>query len=81
MRWLDLVARSGTALFVSADPKMVSGEVKQAVRRAFASAASPHPIAEPLDWMDSITPRRWRIAGRTVEYDWFGAEGGTPFPR
>jgi alpha-galactosidase len=80
-RWLDLVARSGTALFVSADPKALNGEVKEAIRRAFAAAAVRQTTAEPLDWMETNTPGRWRVQGRTVEYDWFGSEGGTPFPR
>jgi alpha-galactosidase len=80
-RWLDLVARSGTALFVSADAKILNAESKQAIKRAFAAAATARPIAEPLDWMDTTTPGRWRIDGKTVGYDWYGPEGGTPFPR
>jgi alpha-galactosidase len=80
-RWLDLVARSGTALFVSPDPAAVNAESKQAIRRAFAAAAQTRELAEPLDWMDTTTPGRWRIDGRTVDYDWYGAEGATPFPK
>lgn len=80
-RWLDLVARSGTALFVSPDPRSVNADVKAALRKAFAEAAVRQDIAEPLDWMETPTPERWRIGGRTVEYDWYGDEGGTPFPR
>jgi alpha-galactosidase len=80
-RWLDLVARSGTALFVSADPKALNGESKRAIERAFASAAMPQNLAEPLDWMETTTPGRWRMQGRTSEYDWYGPDGGTPFPR
>jgi len=80
-RWLDLVARSGTALFVSPDPKALNPESKQAVRQAFAAAAAPRPIAQPLDWMETTTPGRWRIEGQTVAFDWYGPEGGTPFPR
>jgi alpha-galactosidase len=80
-RWLDLVARSGTPLFVSADPRSLTAEVKKAVRAALASAARPQPVAEPLDWMETTTPGKWRIQGKVVEYDWYGPEGGTPFPR
>jgi alpha-galactosidase len=80
-RWLDLVARSGTALFVSPDPRAVNAEVKAALRKAFAEASVRREVAEPLDWMETTTPSRWRIDGRTVEYDWFGDEGGTPFPK
>jgi len=79
-RWLDLVAHSGTALFVSPDPRAVNAETKQAMRRAFLAASKPQEIAEPLDWMDTTTPARWRMQGKTVKYDWYGPEGGTPFP-
>jgi alpha-galactosidase len=80
-QWLDLLARGGTALFVSPDPRALTAEARAAIRRAFTTAAAPHPAAEPLDWMDTTTPGRWRIEGRTREYDWYGPEGGTPFPR
>jgi alpha-galactosidase len=80
-RWLDLVARSGTPLFVSPGPEAVNAETKAAIRRAFAAAAMPREVAEPLDWMETTTPGRWRIEGRTVEYDWYGPEGASPFAR
>ncbi len=80
-RWLELVAASGTALFVSPDPKALTPDSKQAIQRAFAAAAVPREVSEPLDWMETTTPGRWRIAGRTVDYDWYGPDGGTPFPR
>lgn len=80
-RWLDLVARSGTALFVSPDPAAINTESKQAVRRAFAAAAQTRQPAEPLDWMDTTTPGRWRIDGGAVEYDWYDPEGASPFSR
>ena len=81
VRWLDLVARSGTALFVSPDPAAVNAESKQALRRALAAAAQVRELAEPLDWMDTPTLGRWRIDGRAVDYDWYGSEGASPFPR
>ena len=80
-RWLDLVARSGTALFVSPDPKALNSETRAAIRGAFLAASKVQPIAEPLDWLDTPTPARWRIQGKIAEYDWYGPDGGTPFPR
>lgn len=80
-RWLDLVARSGTALFVSPDPAAVNTDSKQAMRRAFAAAAQARELAEPLDWMETTTPGRWRIEGGVADYDWYGPEGASPFPR
>ena len=80
-RWLDLVARSGTPLFVSADPRAVGDEQRQALKAAFALAAQQLPLCEPLDWLETTAPRRWRLQGKPVEYDWLGPEGATPFPR
>ena len=77
--WLDLVARSGTALFVSPDPEALTTASKRAIRNAFATAANQQELGEPLDWMETTTPERWRLLGQTAEYDWFGPEGGTPF--
>jgi alpha-galactosidase len=80
-RWLDLLAHSGTALFVSPDPQAVNAQSKEAIRKAFAAAAATRELAEPLDWMDTTTPGRWSIDGNKVDYDWYGAEGASPFPR
>jgi alpha-galactosidase len=74
-RWLDLVARSGTALFVSPDPKAVNEQSKRAIQQAFAAAATPREMAEPLDWMDTTTPARWRMQGKTENFDWYTPEG------
>jgi alpha-galactosidase len=80
-RWLDLVARSGTALFVSPDPRSLNPEIKAAIRRAFQATAKPQPTGEPLDWIDTTTPTRWRLNGKETGYDWYAPEGASPFPR
>ena len=36
-------------------------------------------VGEPLDWMDSVCPRRWRLLGKEVEFAWMGDSGGWPF--
>ena len=42
-QWLDLLARSGTPLFVSASPDAVGPEQRKALRAAFEIAAQPRP--------------------------------------
>ena len=71
LQWLDLVARSGTALFVSADPAVVAAEQKPALKAALAAAARTHEPGVPLDWMDTTTPARWRLDGKIVRYNWY----------
>lgn len=78
-RWLDLLARSGTVLFVSPDPKALNAESRDAIRRAFAAASKRQRAAEPIDWMETTTPARWRISGETKKFDWYPPDGGTPF--
>jgi alpha-galactosidase len=73
-QWLDLLARSGTPLFVSADPDAVGPEQRAALRQAFGLAARPQTPAEPLDWLTTTCPRRWRTGHGTYTYDW------APFP-
>jgi alpha-galactosidase len=70
-QWLDLVARSGAALFVSADPAAVQLEHKPELKAALAAAALPQEPGVPLDWMDTTTPERWRLDGKEVRYNWY----------
>ena len=72
-QWLDAIARSGTALFVSWPRALApeGGEALRAIAGAWRSAASAVETAEPLDWQEGLLPRRWRFAdGTTTEYDW-----------
>lgn len=74
-QWLDLLARSGTMLFTSLAPDALGAEQRRDLKAAFALAASPQPLAEPLDWQQSVYPERWRMLGRERRFDWTGADG------
>ncbi|MBR1921705.1 MAG: hypothetical protein IJ829_06860, partial [Kiritimatiellae bacterium] len=69
-QWLDLVARSGTALFVSWKRELAGDEERSALATALRRAARPQPTGEPLDWMESPRPARWRFGSELVTYDW-----------
>jgi len=69
-QWLDLVARSGTPLFVSWRRQLAGPAERQALREAFLRASLPAPTAEPLDWMETPAPRRWRFGAEEVSYNW-----------
>lgn len=73
-RWLDLLAKSGTPLFVSAKPESLTDEMKVALKEAFARSSVQKDVAQPLDWEYNKTPMVWSINGETVEYDWFTEE-------
>ncbi|MCD9020617.1 hypothetical protein [Cohnella silvisoli] len=69
-QWMDLLSASGTPLFVSASPTDTSKEQQKHIRLAFERASKSSPVAEPLDWLDTTSPSRWRIRDQEVEYDW-----------
>jgi alpha-galactosidase len=78
-QWLQAVARSGTVLLISPDPKVVFQEQKDALREAFERSAA-QPSSEPLDWIKTRTPASWRTAHSIQNYDWILEEGESPFP-
>lgn len=75
-QWIDLVARSGTPLFMSMANDAMGEQQNVAIRRALAGAAAPQALAEPMDWMQTTWPSRWKLDG-TVDatYQWGHAEG------
>jgi alpha-galactosidase len=74
-QWLDVVARSGATLFISADPAEVTAAEKGLLKTALAAAARIQPQAEPLDWMETASPERWRLGDKVTRFTWFGEEG------
>jgi len=70
-QWLDLVSRSGTALFVSVDPAIVRPNQKLALQSALAAAFRSQQFAIPLDWQDTTTPERWTLDGKSTLYNWY----------
>lgn len=62
-------AADGTMLFASLAPDALGAEQRRDLKAAFALAASPQPLAEPLDWQHNISPSRWRLMGREQTYD------------
>jgi len=79
-QWLDVVARSKTALFISPDPSVVGPDQKNALRNAFLLLASDADPAGPASVFHGTTPEIWRSKGGEKQYAWSGAEGASPFP-
>ena len=91
-QWLDLVSRSGTPLFISFKKDALTPEQEMVVAEALANASRPQPTAEPLDWFEAVNPtrgldpfthldggaapKRWKLAGQVVEYDWWTCSAG-----
>ena len=71
-QWMDLLARSGTPLFLSADPAAIGPEQEQQIRIAFRDACAARGAAQPMDWMDTSCPSVWRFSDgeNAARYGW-----------
>ncbi|HEV2272768.1 MAG TPA: hypothetical protein VGR96_01310 [Acidobacteriaceae bacterium] len=84
-QWLDLLARSGTALFISPGEGSRGAGQALAIRQAFALAASGGAAALPATWRQQSTPEQWTVPGAnagaaaTIRYDWCSPGGAYPF--
>jgi alpha-galactosidase len=85
-QWLDLLAHSGTAVFVSPGDGSRAPEHAQAIGRAFELAATGGAGARPVDYLGESTPQTWTTEDhatpsgpRALHYDWCMATGAFPF--
>lgn len=70
MRWLELVAKSGTPTLLSVPASYLNGERKAIIRDAFRRASQPQPTARPLDWHETTCPAVWKLGEETKHFDW-----------
>ena len=68
-QWLDVLARSGTPLFVSIADDAFSDEVKKDITEAFKKATENAEISKPCDWLETKIPQKWITAFGEAEYD------------
>ncbi len=80
-QWLELVAGSGTALFVSPEAAATGSEQKKALAEAFATVTAPGTSSAPADWFRSTTPELWLEGTSKSEkrYEWCAPDGAYPF--
>jgi len=74
-QWMDLLARSGSPLFMSNKPGVLTDSELEEVHAAMAVNSVQNNDMMPMDWMENDMPRYWKIDGEIVEYDWFGKYG------
>jgi alpha-galactosidase len=80
-QWMDVVARSGTSLFLSPDPSAITPEIKSAMRDAMAISAQAGQ-GFPVHPTSGTTPEVWQFPHPSAvekTYDWCGPEGVSPF--
>jgi alpha-galactosidase len=69
-QWLQLLAESGSPLFISAEIDFLGAEQRAAIKKAFADAARVQPTGEPLDWLTNQWPAKWKLNNREVTFNW-----------
>lgn len=70
-QWADVIAQSGTPLFVSAKPGILSGCEKEELREIMQTASAQTCRKIPADWMDTDCPEIWTDGEHNITYDWY----------
>lgn len=69
-KWLDVLSRSSTPLFVSADPKALTPQIENEIAQAFQRASQSQDLLIPCGWTGNTCPSVWKNAVQSFEYDW-----------
>jgi len=69
-QWMELVAKSGTPLFISAQPDTMGTVQKNSIKECFQLASKNLPLGEPLDWLENSIPQKWKLNGEEVHFNW-----------
>ncbi len=69
-QWMEVLAKSGTPFFISANPNAIGKEQEIAIKEAFKIAAEEQPVGIPKDWMFTTSPTEWELLGENKKFDW-----------
>jgi alpha-galactosidase len=73
--WGELLAKSGTSLFVSVKPGVLSEEENAQLAEYMNLGSLQEHIAEPLDWEENMLPQYWKSGEEERYFDWFEDQG------
>lgn len=74
-QWADVVAESGTSLFVSAKPGVLTAEENEELHQIMLKASRQDHHKIPLDWEETDCPEVWGDEEEEVEYNWYEEAG------
>ena len=69
-QWLDVLAKSGTPLFVSIAQDAYHDHVKAAVKDAFERVCATTKVSRSEDWLETRIPRVWTSEYTVDHYNW-----------
>lgn len=74
-QWAEVIAASGTSLFVSAKPGVLSSGEERELNQIMKDASKQNRHAIPADWQYTDCPQEWEEDSRITRYHWFEKKG------
>lgn len=77
--WADILAKSGTPLFLSVKPNILTDEQETELAQIIAIASEQKQHYIPIDWEYTDCPAIWHedTTDKTIKYNWFEQSGST----
>lgn len=77
-QWADVIAESGSPLFISVKPGMLSEAEKEELHQIMLKASKQNKHKVPVDWQENDCPEIWKDENEIRHYDWYEETGGIP---
>lgn len=76
-QWADVLAKSGTPLFISVRPNILDETEKQELHEILKVASKQEHHVIPVDWEETTCPERWQDKDHDIDckYQWFEETG------
>lgn len=76
-QWADVLAQSGTPLFISVRPNILDETEKQELHEILKVASKQEHHVIPVDWEETTCPERWQDKDHDIDckYQWFEETG------
>lgn len=76
-QWADVIAESGTPLFISAKPGLLNETEKEELRQIMLKASEQQKRKIPVDWEETDCPEVWADEQQEIQYCWYEKQGAT----
>ena len=76
-QWADVIAQSGTSLFISVKPGILNDQEITQLREIMKSASRQDCHKVPVDWEYNDCPEIWADDKEEIRYSWFEDGGAT----
>lgn len=76
-QWADVLAKSGTPLFISVRPNILDETEKQELHEILKVASKQEHRVIPVDWEETTCPEHWQDKDHDIDckYQWFEETG------